>query len=63
MNIIEALTLAKEYEGKKVRPVGEHQCVSFKEDVMYFINLETNVVIPNGLTYFTLDDKIGRAHV
>lgn len=55
MNIIEALTLAKE-KGKKVRPVGEHQCVSFKEDVMYFINLETNVVIPNGLTYFTLDD-------
>ena len=56
MNIVEAITLAKEYEGKKVRPVGEHQCVSFKEDVMYFINLETNVVIPNGLTYFTLDD-------
>lgn len=56
MNIVEAITLAKEHEGKKVRPVGEHQCVSFKEDVMYFINLETNVVIPNGLTYFTLDD-------
>ena len=56
MNIVEAITFAKEYEGKKVRPVGEHQCVSFKEDVMYFINLETNVVIPNGLTYFTLDD-------
>ncbi len=56
MNIVEAITLAKEYEGKKVRPVGEHQCVSFKENVMYFTNLETNVVIPNGLTYFTLDD-------
>ena len=56
MNIVEAIVLAKEREGKKVRPVGEHQCVSFKEDVMYFINLETNVVIPNGLTYFTLDD-------
>ncbi len=63
MNIIEALTLAKEYEGKKVRPVGEHQCVSFKEDVMYFINLETNVVIPNGLTYFTLDDILSNWEV
>ena len=58
MNIVEAITLAKEYEGKKVRPVGEHQCVSFKENVMYFTNLETNVIIPNGLTYFTLDDVL-----
>lgn len=63
MNIVEAITLAKEHEGKKVRPVGEHQCVSFKEDVMYFINLETNVVIPNGLTYFTLDDILSNWEV
>lgn len=62
MNITEALTLAKE-KGKKVRPVGEHQCVSFKEDVMYFINLETNVVVPNGLTYFTLDDILSNWEV
>lgn len=63
MNIVEAITLAKEHEGKKVRPVGEHQCVSFKEGVMYFINLETNVVIPNGLTYFTLDDILSNWEV
>lgn len=63
MNIVEAITLAKEHEGKKVRPVGEHQCVSFKEDVMYFINLETNVVVPNGLTYFTLDDILSNWEV
>lgn len=63
MNIVEAITLAKEHERKKVRPVGEHQCVSFKEDVMYFINLETNVVIPNGLTYFTLDDILSNWEV
>ena len=55
MTILEALRIAKE-KGKKVRPIGANQYISFKEGNMCYTNLNTGITICGGATYFTLDD-------
>ena len=60
MTIIEALTLAKDKPGTKVRPLSwEVEYIEYREDVAAFVTLYEGKVTEDSVEFFCQEDLLG----